>query len=170
MSTEPSAESFPLARMSPQILWLTVFLLALPVVFLSVTLFVTCILALPTAFMVGLYTWVWLRYRPSRFAVHPDRLEVIWPLKRLAITRSEISAVRIVDAAELRHEIGWGMRVGVGGLWGAFGSLWTQRRGRVRMYVSRTDRFVWIELASGQPWLVTPERPDAFLRALSPGH
>jgi hypothetical protein len=35
------------------------------------------------------------------------------------------------------------------------------------MYVSRTDRFVWIECKSDRPWLITPDQPDAFVRTLS---
>jgi len=37
----------------------------------------------------------------------------------------------------------------------------------VRMYVLRIDHFVWIERASEQPWLITPDQPEAFVRALS---
>jgi hypothetical protein len=59
------------------------------------------------------------------------------------------------------------MRIGAGGLWGAFGWLWTQRRGMVQMYISRTDGFVWIERGADRPWLITPEQPQAFLSALS---
>ena len=60
------------------------------------------------------------------------------------------------------------MRVGAGGLWGGFGWLWTQRYGMMRMYISRTDGFVWIQNVSDWPWLITPETPEAFVRALSP--
>jgi hypothetical protein len=35
------------------------------------------------------------------------------------------------------------------------------------MYVSRIDHFVWIERGPAQPWLITPDHPDAFVRALS---
>jgi hypothetical protein len=35
------------------------------------------------------------------------------------------------------------------------------------MYISRTDSFVWIERAGGRPWLLTPEEPQEFVRALS---
>jgi hypothetical protein len=38
------------------------------------------------------------------------------------------------------------MRVGAGGLWGGF---------------------VWIERGAGRPWVITPEEPQAFVRALS---
>ena len=99
--------------------------------------------------------------------VRPLVLEIVWPLKRRELNRRAFTAVRLVDRDALRREIGWGMRVGAGGLWGGFGWLWTQRRGAVQMYISRTDGFVWIERADGQPWLVTPERPDEFARALS---
>ena len=46
------------------------------------------------------------------------------------------------------------LRVGVGGL----------VRG---MYVSRLDRFVWIERGSERPWLITPDRPEMFVQVLS---
>jgi hypothetical protein len=36
------------------------------------------------------------------------------------------------------------------------------------MYVSRLDGFVWIEWGAEQPWLITPDRPDAFVQALAP--
>jgi hypothetical protein len=91
---------------------------------------------------------------------------VIWPLKRCEIPRQDISSVRLLDGEALRREIGWGMRIGAGGLWGGFGWLWTKRRGIVQMYISRTDRFVWIERDGGRPWVVTPEQPETFIRTL----
>lgn len=90
-----------------------------------------------------------------------------WPLKRRVVPRDDIASVRILARESLKKDIGWGVRIGAGGLWGGFGWLWTKRRGVVQMYVTRTDRFVWIERRRGRPWLVTPERPDAFVRALS---
>jgi len=121
----------------------------------------------PALPVVGIYVWVWLRFRPTRFVLRPDALEIVWPLKRRRIRRDAISSARLVDASELRREAGWGMRVGAGGLWGGFGWLWTRRRGIVQMYVSRTDGLVWMEFAGGRPWLITPENPDAFVRALA---
>ena len=101
--------------------------------------------------------------------MHQEVLEVIWPLKRRELPREAIVNARVIDAQELRAEIGTGMRVGAGGLWGGFGWLWTKRRGIVQMYISRTDRFVWIDCASGRPWLITPEQPEAFVHALTDG-
>jgi len=161
--------TFRLAPMSPPILALTVVLLALPVIFLTAAAVWTRLLVPPALFMVAIYLWIWLRYRPTAFVVHPRVLEVTWPLKRREIPRGDISAVRIIDRETLRREVGWGMRVGAGGFLGGFGYLWTANRGLVRMYVSRTDRFVWIERTSDRPWLLTPDRPDAFVRALTSG-
>jgi hypothetical protein len=145
---------------------LTLFLLALPVAFLAFAAAGTRPLQIPAYFLVAIYAWVWLRFRPSRFVVLPDALEIEWPLKYRRIARNEITAVRLVDPAELWRDIGWGMRVGAGGLWGGFGWLWTKRRGIVQMYISRTDRFVWIERRGLRPWLITPEDPETFVRAV----
>lgn len=159
--------TYRMAPMSAPILVLTLGLLALPAVFALLAMRGTSLLAVPAMLMVVLYAWVWLWFRPTEFRVRPDAIEVIWPLRRREIPRREISAVRLIDRATLRREVGWGMRVGAGGLWGGFGWLWTTRRGLVRMYVSRVDHFVWIERGSAQPWLITPDHPDAFVRALS---
>jgi hypothetical protein len=160
-------KSFLLAEMSPLIRWLTILLLAIPVVFLLAIGFSGAyFLSLPALLLLVIYAWVWLRFRPHTFIVYPNAIEVLWPLKRRRIPRDEITAVRLVDGEELTREIGWGTRVGAGGLWGGFGWLWTRRRGIVQMYISRTDGYVWIERGAKRPWLLTPERPDDFVRAL----
>lgn len=159
--------SFRLAPMSPMIRGLTGILLGIPLAFFAATVVGTSRLVGPAVLVATIYSWVWLRFRPTMFVVRQDVLEVIWPLKRHQIERVDIRGVRIIDNKELRRNIGWGVRVGAGGLWGGFGWLWTQRRGIVQMYISRTNDFVWIECANGRPWLITPEHPEAFVRALS---
>lgn len=153
--------------MSRLILVLTIGLLALPVAFLAAAVLQSAFVA-PALVLVAVYAWVWLRFRPTGFVVHPETLEVVWPLKRRLLRRSEISAIHLLEGSQLPSKTGWCVRVGAGGLWGAFGWLWTRRLGIVQMYVSRTDRFVWIERADARPWLITPERPEAFVRALAP--
>ena len=146
---------------------LTVGLLLLPVIFLATAAFGGSPLAIPGALIVALYAWTWLRMRPTRFVVSANGLDVVWPLKRRRIARGEIASVRAIDAPELRREVGFATRVGVGGLWGGFGWLWSWQRGIVQMYISRTDGFVWIETKSGRPWFLTPAEPAEFVRALS---
>jgi PH (Pleckstrin Homology) domain-containing protein len=157
---------FALARMCPLVRRLTLLLAVLPVVFLIAALFGARLLGGPALLLALIYGWVWTRFRPTAFVVHPQVLEVIWPLKRRELRRDQISAVRLIDRQELRRQVGWGMRVGAGGLWGGFGWLWTERRGIVQMYVSRMDQLVWIERGRERPWLITPDQPEAFVAAL----
>jgi hypothetical protein len=149
------------------ILVLTLIVAALPAVFLIGGMMGARVLWVPALLLILTYAWVWTRFRPTAFVVHARALEVIWPLKRRQVSREEITAVRLVAREELRRQVGWGMRVGAGGLWGGFGWLWTSRRGIVQMYVSRLDRFVWIERGGERPWLITPERSEAFVSALA---
>ena len=158
---------FRLARMDFLIRLLTLAMLVLPPLFLAIAVLGNTLLLLPTALLVAIYVWIALWFRPTQFVVGPRALEIVWPLRRREIPREDITGVRLVDQHALRREVGWSMRVGAGGLGGGFGWLWTQKRGVVRMYVSRTDGLVWIERRSERPWLITPERPDAFVRALS---
>jgi hypothetical protein len=163
-----TGQSFRLAPMSPLFWTLTLALLAVPAVFFSTAAMGgPHLLTVAALCVVVMYVWVWLRFRPTRFVVYPDRLEVCWPLKRRSIPREDIAEVRLIDKRALPSAIGWGVRVGAGGLWGGFGWLWTRRRGVVQMYISRTDGFVWIERVGDRPWLITPARPAAFVRALS---
>ena len=76
-------KSFLLAQMSRFILILTLGLLSLPAVFLAASVFGGAALRIPGLLLVALYAWVWLRFRPTRFVIHPGDIEVIWPLKQI---------------------------------------------------------------------------------------
>jgi len=160
-------KTFRLAPMSGGIAAITAIMLALAAGLLLAVLGGVPALHLPLGFVIAVYAWIWLRFRPGAFIIHRDAVEIVWPLKRRRIARTRIESVRLIDVAELKQEIGRGMRVGAGGLWGGFGWLWTQRRGIVQMYISRTDHMVWIERGSDRPWLITPERPEEFVRELA---
>ena len=159
--------TFRLASMDFLMRLLTIALLLLPPLFLAIALLGQRVLLAPTVLLVAIYVWIWLWFRPTRFVVQSRVLEIVWPVRRREIPRDDIVRVRLLDKHALRREVGRAMRVGAGGLWGGFGWLWTQKRGVVRLYVSRTDGFVWIERRSDRPWLITPERPETFVRALS---
>ena len=159
-----AARSYRIAPMSTVIRVLTALLFLIPVGMAIGAATGTRVLLVPLAFVVAIFAWIWLRFRPREFVIYPDRIEAVCPLKRRAILCSTIVSCRTIGLADLRREIGWGIRVGAGGLWGSFGWLWTLRRGTVQTYVSRTDAFVWIERGAGTPWLITPEREDEFVR------
>ena len=121
MSTHTPVRTFRLAPMSSMILVLTLVLLALPVCFLVAVLAGARFHLAPCFAVIAVYAWIWLRFRPTRFVVHEQAFEAIWPLKYRVISRSNISGVRLLDQDTLKQEIGWGMRVGAGGLGGGFG-------------------------------------------------
>ncbi len=152
--------------MSPLIRVLTVLLLALPVVFAAAAL-----AGRPgevVAVSLGvLYLYIWLRVRPTRFELTDTDLHIVWPWRRVTIPMTQIATARVASVGDLRKGLGLALRVGVGGLWGGFGLLWTRRRGWVQMYVSRTDGLVWIERKGGRPFLLTPAEPEAFVAALA---
>jgi hypothetical protein len=152
--------------MSPLLLWLSIALLGIPLGFIAPALAGrTSLLVGPGLLVTGIYAYIWFWMRPTRFEVDGEGMTVVWPMRRERVPRARLAGARLIDREDLRGEVGWGMRVGAGGLWGGFGWLYTQKRGVVRMYISRIDRFVWIEtLDRKRPWLVTPSDPEAFVR------
>jgi len=160
---------FPLAPMSTGIAVLTAALLAMPVLFVAVALF-----AGGPPFLLGvgllvaaLYAAVWLWARPTAFEMDRESLRVCFPLWTRRIPLVEVAEVRRLDAAALRRELGFAVRIGVGGLWGGFGWLWTRRRGIVELYVSRIDDCALIERRGGRPLLVTPAETERFAGLLA---
>ena len=150
---------YRLAPMSAVIWILTVALLALPVVLAGAgLLMVGLVLAI-------LYLWVWLWMRPRHFAVPDGAMVIAWPLRSRRIERTELRSARIITAKEFRRDYGFAVRIGVGGLWGGFGLLWTRPK-TFEMYVSRTDGLVIVERDNGRPLLISPERPEEFVRAV----
>ena len=166
MSAPINARNFRLAPMSPLMLLLTLLFLAAPPALLLGALLGKHQLWAAALVLLAIDVWVWLRFRPNRFTLQESGLEVTWPLKCRHIPRESIVSARVINRQELKRKIGWGLRVGAGGIWGGFGWLWTTRRGVVQMYISRRDGFVWIERAGDRPWLLTPEEPNQFVRAL----
>jgi hypothetical protein len=170
MAVPRNARRFPLAPMSRPIRVLTAVLLMLPAVFVSGGLLTGGGRVLVTAglLVAVLYVVVWLFWRPTAFDVSPAELRIVWPLRSASIDRSDIAGVRGVDAKSFRAEFGLPLRIGVGGLWGGFGWLWTTRRGLLEFYVSRTTGLVLVERRTGRTLLLTPADAEGFVRALSP--
>lgn len=160
------SRSFRLAPMSPLIRGLTLILLALPPIF-----GVWAIISnQPVAFLVfwlliGLYGATWLGARPSHFEISQDAIQIVFPIWRRWLPMKDIAQVRVLTMAGFQQELGFAIRIGVGGLWGGCGWLWTTRRGFVEFYISTLDDFVLIERSNGSCILISPEYPDRFADA-----
>lgn len=113
-----------------------------------------------------LYVLVWCYYRPSRFELGYDGLRLSWPWRERTIPLGRLAGAEILDRRELRSRLGFAARVGVGGLWGGFGLLWTSRAGWLDFYISRVDGAVLVHVVDGHDLLITPERPAEFVERL----
>ena len=152
---------FPLAPMSGLIKGLTILMLALPASLLIEPL--TRFVALGLGVM---YLIVFLFTRPTGFEITPRTVVVVFPLWRREI--NGITNARLTDSDNLKQTYGRLLRVGVGGLWGGFGWLWSAKSW-VEMYISRTDGYVLLERDGGIPLLITPERSEEVVRMVGGG-
>jgi hypothetical protein len=118
---------------------------------------------------VLLLAGVWLWMRPTHYTVDSRALTIVWPLRKYVILRSGISGVRVLDKIQVKKELGFALRIGVGGLFGGFGLLWSHRRGLIRFYITRLDSFVMIDRRSGRPLLITVDKPHNMLKELATG-
>jgi hypothetical protein len=120
---------------------------------------------LTTLVVVLVYASVWLAWRPVRFELEGEQLHIVWPVRSRSISTRAVVGARVLTSPEFRSEFGYGVRIGAGGLWGGFGLLKT-RRATFSMWISRLDRMVLVELRGARPLLITPERPEEFVKAV----
>jgi len=118
-------------------------------------------------FVVLIAIWTWVVMRPSRFEISADALTLVFPTWSRTMLRSSITSVRLLDRNALKGELGRAIRVGVGGLFGTFGLLWTTKRGWVSVYVTAMDPWVFVEREGGRALLLSPSDPEAFVSAWS---
>jgi hypothetical protein len=153
---------FSLAPMSPTIKILTIMLWVLP---FGIFLFspekkgtgIICLLILL------LYVSIWIWWRPTYFRIASESLKIVFPGRKITIPREDIQLIRSISQQTFTDEFGWAIRIGVGGLWGGFGWLWTEKKGLIEFYVSRVDGLVVIERIQGKTLLITPEKPREFI-------
>jgi hypothetical protein len=153
--------------MTPFIRWLTYLLCALPVAFLWAAGqgAQSHLLQAIALLLLALYAAVWMWCRPARFDVSVQGIELVFPGRRRRIAAASIEAAEVVTGRGFRDRFGHAMRVGVGGLWGGFGWLWTSK-GWVEFYVSGSDRFVLVRRHGHMPLLISPQDPEAMAAAV----
>jgi hypothetical protein len=154
--------------MSPVIRGITIGVLLLPLVFGLWAIFSQDLLPIILCLLIiAIYAVVWFWCRPSRFLLRPDSLEILFPLWRRKISLADISGVEAIDQQTFSDRFGTAIRIGVGGLWGGFGWLWTSKQGIIEFYISQLDHFVLIQRLTGKSLLITPENPAEFCEVVN---
>lgn len=158
---------FKLAAMSPSLSIMTWSLFGLLVFMVYKGIRSQAFVLGAAGFVALIFAVVWLWFRPSHFEVDDKELRIIWPVRKRVVPRLTIESARLVDAEAFRRAYGYGMRIGAGGLWGAFGLLKTKSK-TFSMWISRTDHYVIVKIDGDRPLLITPDRPKELVTALSP--
>ena len=114
-----------------------------------------------------MYVLVFLWSRPFAYAIEGSTLAVHRPLRTTRVPLGDVVSVTLLSTAEFKQAYGLAVRIGVGGLWGVFGWLWTSRRGLVDVCTTRHDWMVSIERTGGRPLLISPASPQEFVSYLS---
>ena len=169
MIVDSSPSVYKTPPMSGSIKTLTYIFAALPVVLVYTGITIHNGFLLLAVFFILLIAGVWLWMRPTHYEVTGRTLTIVWPLRRHVVLRSSIHRIRILDKTEIKKELGFAMRIGVGGLFGGFGLLWTRRRGLVRFYITRLDFFIMIDRRNDRPLLITVDNPQRMLKELETG-
>ena len=90
---------------------------------------------------------------------------MVFPVWRRTIPWSSVRGTRSFAGDAFRREVGSGMRVGSGGLFGSFGWLVTSI-GTLEMYISRRSDLVLVECEGRKSLLVSPSDAAGFAKAV----
>ena len=73
---------------------------------------------------------------------------------------------RVLGCHALEEGVGFAVRVGVGGLFGVFGWLYSSRLGWVRIYATNTGDWLLVRTREGRPLILSPADPEGVQREL----
>ncbi len=164
-----NSETYTPAKLSVRMWVLTLIFLSVPCLLFALGARGVVLAATAGAILAVHCVQIWLWSRPTRFEIDRETLRIVWPLRRRVIPRAEIVWARILGAKEFRAEFGMTFRNWLGPIGATrYDRLYTSRGGWLDYsYVSRTDQFVLVEMRQGWPLLITPERPEQFVAAMS---
>ncbi len=119
--------------------------------------FLGLIFCLLIVFAICIINW------PKKYVVDNDNLIIKNLLGHKIYARSEIKKVEAIT----KKEMGLALRIfGNGGLFGYTGWFTTKALGRMRWFVSNTEKMVIITLSNGKNIAVSPDEVDAFVKAI----
>ncbi len=115
----------------------------------------------PAALLLLTVVLITYGFSPRGFSLSPDGLRIHRPFGAHVLPYDRIRSARRAQPGEL-----CGLRTfGSGGMFGFFGWFWSRRLGHYRAFVTNRREMVLVE--AERPYLLTPERPEDFLRSLS---
>mgnify|MGYP003700929803 FL=1 len=119
-------------------------------------------LLLPLPF-AGALLLAWL-FRTTGYRVGPDAVMILSPVREVSVKISALDSVSFPSSKPPGNVFGlWRVE----GLWGARGTYWNRSWGKFRVYVTDDRNRVELRLAKGGRVLLSPDRPEDFVRELS---
>ena len=102
-------------------------------------------------------------FRPVKYIVTGEEVIVVRPLLDVHLKRSDFQTVGLVERGETSGSI---RILGVGGLFGYYGSFANFSLGRMTWYATRRDKQVLIYTKDKKKIVVTPNDPEGFVAEL----
>jgi hypothetical protein len=103
-------------------------------------------------------------FRPAGYVVTGEEVLVSRPLLDVHIKRADIQRVVALPARDLSASV---RLFGVGGLFGYYGKYANHLLGRTTWYATRRDTPVLLETTDDKKYILTPNDPSGFVRALA---
>ena len=98
-------------------------------------------------------------FRPVKYKIKQDEIEICRPLLNARIRRSEVLHAEVIGSDVMHGAIRtWG----VGGLWGYYGNFYSFTLGRMTWYATRKDKVVLLKTEKDNI-ILTPDDPEMFV-------
>ncbi|MGQ9512893.1 ATP-binding cassette domain-containing protein [Thermodesulfitimonas sp.] len=115
------------------------------------------------ALLSGLWWWVLgILFSPRCYIVSPEGITIRAPASSHFIPASEIKSVKTAGYAKPGVGLTW-----LPGYFGYAGLFALPDDGTAKVYATCWDRMVRVETAPGDPYLLSPVEPEAFLEAVN---
>ena len=101
-------------------------------------------------------------FSPRRYVVSPEGITIRAPASSRSIPASEIKSVKTAGYAKPGVGLTW-----LAGYFGYAGLFALPDGGTAKVYATRWNRMVQVETAAGDPYLLSPAEPEAFVEAVN---
>ena len=99
-------------------------------------------------------------FRPVKYKIKSEEIEICRPLLNAHIKRSEVLYAEVISSDVIQGAI---RTYGVGGLWGYYGNFYSFTLGRMTWYATRKDKVVLLKTEKDNI-IVTPDDAEMFVK------